>query len=292
MELEEDMQQDLSEGGFLKPKALVGSRQWAVSWLNCNCESALESRESGTSSEATGIGSTISVELITASEDVSGFHLHGSTWFRTPVATRGGNMRQLLFLCPFSDLNWNRPFSGGSIPPDSKEESQCGSTKSRQEQRGPPRWRSHRMAELEHLVRRQCKEAQCQIEEIMRVLAAAETAHSDSEVGEAPYVRPRMAEKEAQLAATTQGAAVTSFPSIKTNRYDGQGSWEAFQSAFEAIARVNQWSDAEKGGQLIAEEAQSCILTLPTGDRTNYTALAEQFGQAASSFTHVTRLKE
>ncbi|MGH0180455.1 UNVERIFIED_CONTAM: hypothetical protein FKN15_004420 [Acipenser sinensis] len=49
MELEEDTQQDLSEGGFLKPKALVGSRQWAVSWLNCNCESALESRESGTS---------------------------------------------------------------------------------------------------------------------------------------------------------------------------------------------------------------------------------------------------
>ncbi|MGH0159919.1 UNVERIFIED_CONTAM: hypothetical protein FKN15_065533 [Acipenser sinensis] len=133
----------------------------------------------------------------------------------------------------------------------------------------------------------------------MRELAAAKTAYSDSEVGEGPYARPRMAEKEARPAATTQGTAVTSSPRIKTNQYDGRGTWKAFQSAFEAIVLVNQWSEAKKGGQLIAAldgEVQSCILTLPTGERTNYTALAaaveQQFGQAASSFTHVTRLKE
>ncbi|RXM99642.1 hypothetical protein EOD39_11091 [Acipenser ruthenus] len=132
----------------------------------------------------------------------------------------------------------------------------------------------------------------------MRELAAAETAYSDSEVGEAPYARPRMAEKEARPAATMRGAAVTSSLRIKTNQYDGRGTWEAFQSAFEAIVLVNQWSEAEKGGQLIVAldgEVQSCILTT-NGERTNYTALAaaveQQFGQAASSFTHVTRLKE
>ncbi|RXM35187.1 hypothetical protein EOD39_4272 [Acipenser ruthenus] len=116
-----------------------------------------------------------------------------------------------------------------------------------QERREPPRRRSRLMGELELLVRQQCEEAQRQIKEIMRVLAASNTAHSDSEVGEAPYARPRMAEKEARPAATTQGAAVTSSLRIKTNKYDGWGSWEAFQGAFQAIVLVNQWSEVEKG---------------------------------------------
>ncbi|RXM37237.1 hypothetical protein EOD39_11070 [Acipenser ruthenus] len=49
-----------------------------------------------------------------------------------------------------------------------------------------------------------CEEAQRQIEAIMRALATAEISHSDSEVGEAPYARPRMAEKEARSAMTTE----------------------------------------------------------------------------------------
>ncbi|RXM33636.1 hypothetical protein EOD39_5320 [Acipenser ruthenus] len=105
-----------------------------------------------------------------------------------------------------------------------------------------------------------------------------------------------MAEKEARPATTMQGTAVTSSLCIKTNRYDRRGSWEAFQSV---IALVNQWSEAEKGGQLIAaldEEVQSYNLTLPTGESTNCTALAaaveQQFGQTASSFTLVMGLKE
>ncbi|MGH0147050.1 UNVERIFIED_CONTAM: hypothetical protein FKN15_038154 [Acipenser sinensis] len=80
-----------------------------------------------------------------------------------------------------------------------------------------------------------------------------------------------MAEKEA-WPTNMQGAVVTSSLHIKTNCFDGRGNCEAFQSVFEALALENQWSEAEKGGQLIS--AQSCILTLPTGERTKYISLA------------------
>ncbi|RXM34805.1 hypothetical protein EOD39_4495 [Acipenser ruthenus] len=100
--------------------------------------------------------------------------------------------------------------------PDSEGGSQCGSTKSRQERRGPPRLRRCQRGE-----EAQCEEAQRQIEEIVRALAAAQIAHSDSEVGEAPYARLRIVEKEVRPESTTKGAAVTSSPRIKTNRFDG-----------------------------------------------------------------------
>ncbi|RXM37095.1 Melatonin receptor type 1A [Acipenser ruthenus] len=142
--------------------------------------------------------------------------------------------------------------------PDSKGGGQCGSAKSGQERRGLPRLRSCQTVELERLVRCQCKEAQRQIEEILRVLAAA--AQSDSEVGEAPYARPGMAKKVAWLAMTTWGAPVTLCLCIKTNQFDGRGNWEAFQTAFEAIALVNQWTEAEKGSQLFAALDGECFL--------------------------------
>ncbi|RXN01162.1 hypothetical protein EOD39_7759 [Acipenser ruthenus] len=81
-----------------------------------------------------------------------------------------------------------------------------------------------------------------------------------------------MAEKEVWPTMTMQSAVVTSSLRIKTNWFDGRGNCKALQSVFEAFALVNQWSEAEKGGQLIS--AQSCILTLPTGERTKYITLA------------------
>ncbi|RXM97386.1 hypothetical protein EOD39_14499 [Acipenser ruthenus] len=68
-------------------------------------------------------------------------------------------------------------------------------------------------------------------------------------------------------------AVMASAPRIKTNKFDG------------AIVEASERLETENGGHLIAAldgEAQKCILTLSTGERRDYTALAraleQQFG--------------
>ncbi|MGH0175190.1 UNVERIFIED_CONTAM: hypothetical protein FKN15_075814 [Acipenser sinensis] len=145
-----------------------------------------------------------------------------------------------------------------SPQPNSEGESQCGSTKSGQERREPPRRRSRLMGELELLVRQQCEEAQRQIEEIMRVLAASKTAHSDSEVGEAPYARPRMAEKEtiSFIMATT---TCTRF----TDEY--QLFEELGKGAFSVVKRCLKISTGQEfAAKIINTKKLSARVTSPT----------------------------
>ena len=65
-------------------------------------------------------------------------------------------------------------------------------------------------------------------------------------------------------------------PSMKTPRYDGKASWEAFHAQFELLAQAGKWCTEEKALQLamcLTGDALTSLLLLSPADRSDYEAL-------------------
>ena len=65
-------------------------------------------------------------------------------------------------------------------------------------------------------------------------------------------------------------------PSMKTPRYDGKASWEAFHAQFELLAQAGKWCTEEKALQLamcLTGDALTSLLLLSPADRSDYDAL-------------------
>lgn len=57
---------------------------------------------------------------------------------------------------------------------------------------------------------------------------------------------------------------------MKTPKYDGKVSWEAFHAQFELLAKSQNWSQETKALQLamcLTDEALACLLLLDVDDR-------------------------
>ena len=63
---------------------------------------------------------------------------------------------------------------------------------------------------------------------------------------------------------------------VKSPKYNGKVSWEAFLAQFELLATSQQWSSATKALQLamsLTDDAIDCLMLLDANDRGNYEAL-------------------
>jgi hypothetical protein len=94
-------------------------------------------------------------------------------------------------------------------------------------------------------------------------------------------------------------SSVFSAPSLSTSRskthakltlYDGKVSFPTYQSQFEVVAKINGWSDSDKGMYLataLQGNALSVLNTLPNSDRSDYVklcaALCDRFNHNRSA---------
>ena len=76
--------------------------------------------------------------------------------------------------------------------------------------------------------------------------------------------------------------------SVKTPKYDGKVSWEAFHAQFELLAKSQNWSQETKALQLamcLTDEALACLLLLDAEDRQSYVALVGALQRRFGNFT-------
>lgn len=75
---------------------------------------------------------------------------------------------------------------------------------------------------------------------------------------------------------------------MKTSKYNGKVSWEAFHAQFELLAKAQNWSQENKALQLamcLTDEALACLLLLDVDDRENYAALVGALQRRFGTFT-------
>lgn len=87
--------------------------------------------------------------------------------------------------------------------------------------------------------------------------------------------------------AHTTGTMATA-NSVKTPKYNGKVSWEAFHAQFELLARSQRWSTETKALQLalcLTEDALACLLLLDIDERDNYDALVGALQRRFGNFT-------
>ena len=91
---------------------------------------------------------------------------------------------------------------------------------------------------------------------------------------------------------SSRGGSVTGTTMQRPAPFDGKGTWDAYHTQFEMLARINKWNDLDKAAYLaisLRGPAATVLTNLPPDQRQDYTALTAAL-QARFGTAHQTEL--